>query len=328
MLKLTDVHTYYGPVHALKGVSLEVGEGEIVSLLGGNASGKSTTMKSILGLARPRQGTIEYCGNRIDGQQPSEVVRAGISPVLERRRLFPYLTVEENLAMGAYLRRDKARIKADLERMCVLFPIVREHRTRLAASLSGGEQQMVAMARALMARPKLLIMDEPSMGPVAQVRRDDVRDHPGDQPQAGRVDPAGRTERQHGAVHRRARLRAADRGDRPGRQRGRAARQSADAEGLPGGRLSAPQRWDPGRADARPQRKPGPGVPHELAMAEADATGRDHPDEDKEALVGSSVLGFLAQESRESVVQPSRTQRGGTKRSAGLAEGPGGKFQI
>lgn len=164
MLKLTNVHTYYGPVHALKGISLEVHEGEIISLLGGNACGKSTTMKTILGMLRPKEGTIEYYGRRIDGQTPSTVVRAGISPVLERRRLFPYLTVTENLAMGAYLRNDKSAIRADQEEMCELFPIVQERRKQLAGSLSGGEQQMVAIARALMAKPKLLIMDEPSMG--------------------------------------------------------------------------------------------------------------------------------------------------------------------
>ncbi len=164
MLKLTDVHTYYGHFHALKGISLEVGDGEIVSLLGGNACGKSTTMKSILGMVKAKQGTIEYDGRQISGLPPSDVVRAGISPVLERRRLFPELTVEENLTMGAYLRSDKAAIKADAEKMAELFPIVAERRKQLAGSLSGGEQQMVAMARALMASPRLLIMDEPSMG--------------------------------------------------------------------------------------------------------------------------------------------------------------------
>jgi branched-chain amino acid transport system ATP-binding protein len=164
MLKLTDVHSYYGHFHALKGISLEVGDGEIISLLGGNACGKSTTMKTILGMVRPKEGTVEYNGKRLNGLPPSDVVRARISPVLERRRLFPDLTVEENLTMGAYLRRDKAAIKADMEHMAELFPIVAERRKQRAGSLSGGEQQMVAMARALMASPKLLIMDEPSMG--------------------------------------------------------------------------------------------------------------------------------------------------------------------
>jgi branched-chain amino acid transport system ATP-binding protein len=164
VLKLTDIDTFYGSIQALKGVCLTVGEGEIVSLLGGNACGKSTTMKTILGLVKPRRGQVEFLGRRIERLPPSTVVRAGISPVLEARRLFPYLTVQENLLMGAYTRTDTAGIKEDLERMFELFPIVKERNKQLASTLSGGEQQMVAMARALMARPKLLIMDEPSMG--------------------------------------------------------------------------------------------------------------------------------------------------------------------
>lgn len=164
MLKLTDVDTFYGPIHALKKVSLSVEEKEIVSLLGGNACGKSTTMKTILGLVKPRQGRIEFLGKRIDRLPPSIIVRSGISPVLEARRLFPYLTVYENLLMGAYTRTDSSEIRKDIERMYELFPVVRERQKQTALTLSGGEQQMVAMARALMARPKLLIMDEPSMG--------------------------------------------------------------------------------------------------------------------------------------------------------------------
>ena len=164
MLKLTGIDTFYGTIQALKNISLTVAEGEIVSLLGGNACGKSTTMKTILGLVKPRRGTIEFLGRRLDRQPPSTVVRAGISPVLEARRLFPYLTVYENLLMGAYTRSDRSAVKADIEKMFALFPVVKERHKQLAATLSGGEQQMVAMARALMARPKLLIMDEPSMG--------------------------------------------------------------------------------------------------------------------------------------------------------------------
>ncbi|CAB1063694.1 Branched-chain amino acid ABC transporter, ATP-binding protein LivF (TC 3.A.1.4.1) [Olavius sp. associated proteobacterium Delta 1] len=133
-------------------------------MLGGNACGKSTTMKTILGLVRPRQGEIEFLGQRIEKLSPSAIVRAGISPVLEARRLFPYLTVYENLRMGAYVRKDKKEILEDIERMYDLFPVVKDRYRQLASTLSGGEQQMVAMARALMARPKLLIMDEPSMG--------------------------------------------------------------------------------------------------------------------------------------------------------------------
>ena len=164
MLKLADIDTFYGPIQALKKVSLTVDEGEIVSLLGGNACGKSTTMKTILGLVKAKSGTIEFLGRRIERLPPSVIVRAGISPVLEARRLFPYLTVYENLLMGAYTRSDTKGIRADIERMYSLFPVVRERSKQLASTLSGGEQQMVAMARALMARPKLLIMDEPSMG--------------------------------------------------------------------------------------------------------------------------------------------------------------------
>jgi len=164
VLKLSNIDTYYGPIQALSNVSLTVEQGEIVSLLGGNACGKSTTMKTILGLVKPRQGKIEFIGKRIEKQSPSVIVRAGISPVLEARRMFPSLTVYENLCMGAYVRQDKKEILADIERMYDLFQVVKNRHRQLASTLSGGEQQMVAMARALMARPKLLIMDEPSMG--------------------------------------------------------------------------------------------------------------------------------------------------------------------
>jgi len=164
VLKLSNIDTFYGPIQALRNVSLRVEEAEIVSLLGGNACGKSTTMKTILGLVKSRQGTIEFRGKRIDKLSPSAIVRAGISPVLEARRLFPYLTVYENLLMGAYTRSDKKEINQDIEHIYDLFPVVKARYKQLASTLSGGEQQMVAMARALMARPKLLIMDEPSMG--------------------------------------------------------------------------------------------------------------------------------------------------------------------
>lgn len=164
MLRLNEVSTFYGSIQALKNVTLRVEAGEIVSLLGGNACGKSTTMKTILGLVRPRQGTVEFLDRRIDRLSSAAIVRAGIAPVLEARRLFPFLTVHENLLMGAYTRRDAAAVRSDVERMHALFPVVRDRSRQLASTLSGGEQQMVAMARALMARPKLLIMDEPSMG--------------------------------------------------------------------------------------------------------------------------------------------------------------------
>lgn len=164
MLRLTDVCTRYGQMRILKGVSLEVRDGELVCLLGGNACGKSTTMKIILGLVRPYQGQVEFDGKRIDGLAPAAISRLGIVPVLEGRRIFSDLSVEENLLMGAYLRRDRPGIADDLERMYTLFPVLKDRRRQAGGTLSGGEQQMLGMARALMARPKLLVMDEPSMG--------------------------------------------------------------------------------------------------------------------------------------------------------------------
>jgi branched-chain amino acid transport system ATP-binding protein len=164
VLKLQDVVTYYGSLRALKGVTLEVRQGEIVCLLGGNASGKSTTMKTVLGIVRPRGGTVLFEGQPINDVPTAERVRRGIAPVPEARRLFPRMTVYENLEMGAYTRSHKDDIQEDLERVYELFPRIKERLTQLAGTLSGGEQQMVAIARALMARPRLLCMDEPSMG--------------------------------------------------------------------------------------------------------------------------------------------------------------------
>jgi branched-chain amino acid transport system ATP-binding protein len=166
MLRLDQVVTYYGPIMALKGVSLEVRQGEIVCLLGGNASGKSTTMKTILGLVRPRTGTVEFEGERLDGRQTGDIVRRGISLVPEARRVFGRMTVWENLVMGSYVRRAEppAELDRDMERVFGLFPRLRERQTQYAGTMSGGEQQMLAIGRALMARPRLLLMDEPSMG--------------------------------------------------------------------------------------------------------------------------------------------------------------------
>lgn len=164
LLEFRDVDTYYGELHVLKRVNYEIREGEIVCLLGGNASGKSTTMKTVLGLVRPARGTVWYRGEPINHLSTAERVRRGIAPVPEARRLFPRMTVYENLEMGAFTRQDPAGIQEDLERVYSLFPRVKERRHQLAGTLSGGEQQMVAIGRALMARPALLCMDEPSMG--------------------------------------------------------------------------------------------------------------------------------------------------------------------
>jgi branched-chain amino acid transport system ATP-binding protein len=166
MLKLADLVTHYGPMLALKGISLEVRQGEIVCLLGGNASGKTTTMKTIIGLVRPTEGTVELEGRRIDRISTREIVRSGIALVPEGRRIFGRMTVWENLVMGSYVRRrePKADIDSDMERVFGLFPRLRERTTQYAGTMSGGEQQMLAIGRALMARPRLLLMDEPSMG--------------------------------------------------------------------------------------------------------------------------------------------------------------------
>ena len=164
ILKLEDVHTYYGSIHALKGVSLEVDEGEIVTLIGANGAGKSTTLRSINGLNHPRKGSITFQGENITNEAPHNIVKNGIAQAPEGRKLFPRMTVMENLDMGAFQRTDKQGIKEDMDHVFSLFPRLAERKTQKAGTLSGGEQQMVAMGRALMARPKLLLLDEPSMG--------------------------------------------------------------------------------------------------------------------------------------------------------------------
>ena len=164
VLDLKDVHTYYGAIHALKGISITVREGEIVTLIGANGAGKSTTLRSINGLNHPRQGTITFEGTDITRTAPHDVVKMGISQSPEGRRLFPRMSVMENLEMGAFQRTDRHRFKEDMDRVFHLFPRLEERRSQKAGTLSGGEQQMCAIGRALMARPKLLMLDEPSMG--------------------------------------------------------------------------------------------------------------------------------------------------------------------
>jgi len=164
MLKVDEINVYYGNIQALKGVSLEVHQGEIVTLIGANGAGKSTLLKSLSGLLKPKQGDIQYLGGSIAGKPAQEIVKAGISHVPEGRRVFANMSVEENLELGAYLRTDKREIRADIDNVYRLFPRLLERRKQLSGTLSGGEQQMLAMGRALMARPKLLLLDEPSMG--------------------------------------------------------------------------------------------------------------------------------------------------------------------
>jgi branched-chain amino acid transport system ATP-binding protein len=164
ILELNDIHTYYGSIHALKGISLQVHEGEIVTLLGANGAGKTTTLRSINGLNRPRQGAIRFQGRDITGTAPHEIVKRGIAQSPEGRRLFPRMSVTENLEMGAFQRSDRGGIREDMDRVFELFPRLHERRSQKAGTMSGGEQQMCAIGRALMARPKLLLLDEPSLG--------------------------------------------------------------------------------------------------------------------------------------------------------------------
>ena len=164
MLELKNVKTYYGNIQALKGIDLSVEEGEIITLIGANGAGKTTTLMSICGIVPPRSGQILFRGNPIHDTKPDRIVSLGICQVPEGRRIFPYLTVMENLDLGAYLRKDKAGIKQDLDYIFELFPILAERRHQAGGTLSGGEQQMLAISRSLMARPRLLLMDEPSLG--------------------------------------------------------------------------------------------------------------------------------------------------------------------
>jgi len=164
MLEIKDLHTYYGNIHALKGVSLTVKEGEVVTLIGSNGAGKTTTLRTIQGLLRPRQGTMLFEGKPLESLSTEAIVRLGISQSPEGRLIFPRMTVQENLEMGAYLRNDTLGIKSDMEKALNLFPRLRERISQKGGTLSGGEQQMLAIGRALMSRPRLLLLDEPSMG--------------------------------------------------------------------------------------------------------------------------------------------------------------------
>jgi len=164
LLELKNVHTFYGNIHALKGVSLTVNKGEIVTLIGSNGAGKSTTLRTISGIVQPREGEIRLEGQRIDRVPAHKVVERGVLQSPEGRRIFPRLTVRENLEMGAFTRNDKAAIEEDIERIFKLFPRLRERTTQKGGTLSGGEQQMLAIGRALMGRPRVLLLDEPSMG--------------------------------------------------------------------------------------------------------------------------------------------------------------------
>jgi branched-chain amino acid transport system ATP-binding protein len=164
LLELTDVHTFYGNIEALKGISLEVEEGEIVTLIGSNGAGKSTTLRSISGLTPPREGSIKFEGREIGETAPQDIVRLGISQAPEGRKIFHRMSVRENLDLGAYLRRDGDEVEEDVQRVYDLFPRLEERQKQKAGTMSGGEQQMLAIGRALMAKPKLLLLDEPSMG--------------------------------------------------------------------------------------------------------------------------------------------------------------------
>ena len=164
MLEIKDINVYYGAIHAIKGISLTVNKGEIVTLIGANGAGKSTTLRTISGLLKPKTGSIEFMGKNIAAMPAHQIVKEGISQVPEGRRIFAEMTVIENLELGAFIRTDKEAVEEDMQMVFRRFPRLEERREQLAGTLSGGEQQMLAMGRALMSRPKLLLLDEPSMG--------------------------------------------------------------------------------------------------------------------------------------------------------------------
>ena len=222
LLEVDGIHVFYDKIEALKGISLAVEERQIVTLVGGNGAGKSTTLRAISGLLHPRQGAIRFDGRPLAGLGAHEIAAIGVVHVPEGRRIFGRLTVSENLEMGAFTRRDRRAIADDKEQMLVLFPRLRERLKQVAGTLSGGEQQMLAAARALMARPRVLLMDEPSMG-LAPMLVEQVFETIRTDQRAGRDDTAGGAERADGAGYRRSWLRAGERPDRAGWPGARAA---------------------------------------------------------------------------------------------------------
>ncbi len=226
MLEVKDLHVSYGGIRALRGVDIEVPDGKIVTLIGANGAGKSTLLRTISGLVKAESGSITYNGKEILGMSINKILELGIAQVPEGRRVFTNLTVLENLRIGAYLRRDRDGIQKDIDWVYELFPRLQERSWQMAGTLSGGEQQMLAVGRALMSRPKLMMMDEPSLGLAPLV------DHPRDQP-PGRHRPAHRAECQHGPENRRPGLRPRDRHHHPPRHRRRAADQRSRQTRLP-----------------------------------------------------------------------------------------------
>ena len=234
LLEVKDIHTYYGNIEALKGITVEVEEGECVTLIGSNGAGKSTTLRSISGLTPPRQGSIRFNDREITETPPQDIVSMGVAQSPEGRHVFSRMTVHENLLLGAYLRRDQSEITSDLDRVYELFPRLKERERQKGGTMSGGEQQMLAIGRALMARPTLLLLDEPSMGIAPDPRRAHLRDDRRDQP-PGHDDPARGAERELRARRVGPRLRARDRQGGSARQVGRPAREPRSPASVPGG---------------------------------------------------------------------------------------------